>query len=44
MEVALLLSEAASVENIVSDVRDDLEKVKKENRELKERFSSMELS
>jgi aminopeptidase N len=44
MEVALMLSDAASVENIVSDVKDDLEKVKKENREFKERFSSMELS
>ncbi|MDA4118601.1 MAG: HEAT repeat domain-containing protein, partial [Thaumarchaeota archaeon] len=44
MEVALRLSEATSFEGMVSEVKDDVEKVKKESRELRERFSSMRLS
>jgi aminopeptidase N len=44
MEVALRLSEASSIESVVSEVRDDLVKVKRESREFRERFSSMKLS
>ncbi len=44
MEVALRLSEASSVEKALSDVKDDVERVKVENRELRERFSSMRLT
>ncbi len=44
MEVALHLSDASSVEKAFSEVKDDLERVKTENREFRERFSSMKLA
>ena len=44
MEVALRLEDATSVEKALSDVRDDLERVRTESREFRERFSSMKLS
>ena len=44
MEVALRLEDATSVERALSDVKDDLEKVRAESRELRERLSSMKLS
>jgi aminopeptidase N len=43
MEVGLRLAEATSVEKALSDVKDDLERVKSEAREFRERFSSMKL-
>jgi aminopeptidase N len=44
MEVALRLAEASPVEKALSEVKDELEKVKTEGREFRERFSSMKLS
>ena len=44
MEVALLLSDSSSVEKALSEVKDDLEKVKTESREFRDRFSSMKLA
>ncbi len=44
MEVALRLSEAAPIERAVSEVKEDLEKVKIESRELRERFYTKGLS
>jgi hypothetical protein len=44
MEVALRLSEASPVEKALSEVKDDLERVKAEHRELRERFSSARLA
>jgi hypothetical protein len=44
MEVALRLSDSTSVEKALSDVKDDVERVKTENREFRERFSSMKLA
>jgi HEAT repeat protein len=44
MEVALRLADATSVEKALSDVKDDLERVKSETREFRERFSSMRLA
>jgi aminopeptidase N len=44
MEVALLLSEASPFEKALSEVKDDLERVKAEHRELRERFSSTRLA
>jgi len=43
MEVALRLADASSVEKALSRVKDDLERVKSESREFRERFSSMRL-
>lgn len=43
MEVALRLEDASSVGKALGDVRDDLERVKSETREFRERFSSMKL-
>jgi aminopeptidase N len=44
MEVALRLSDASAVEKALRDVKDDLERVKAENREFRERSSGMELA
>jgi len=44
MEVALRLSDSSSVEKALSEVKDDLERVRTENREFRERFSSMKLA
>ncbi len=44
MEVALLLSDSSSMEKALSDVKGDLEKVKTEHRELRDRFSSNRLA
>jgi len=44
MEVALMLSEATGVEKALTEVKDDLERVKSENREFRERFSGMRLA
>ena len=44
MEVGLLLSEASPVERALSEVKDDLERVKAEHREFRERFSSARLA
>ena len=44
MEVALRLSDSTSVEKALSDVKDEVERVKTENREFRERFSSMKLA
>jgi len=44
MEVALRLSEASPVETALSEVKDDLERVKAEHREFRERFSSTRLA
>ena len=44
MDVALRLSDASSVEKALSEVKDDLERVKSENRDLRERSSRMRLA
>jgi aminopeptidase N len=44
MEVALRLSDSSSVERALSEVKGDLERVKAENREFRERASSMKLA
>lgn len=44
MEVAIGLSEAASTEKALSDVREGLEAARAESRELRERFSSKKLT
>jgi len=44
MEVALRLSDSSSVEKALSEVKDVMERVKTENREFRERFSSMKLA
>ena len=44
MEVSLRLADSSSVAKALSDVRDDLAKVRSENRELRERFSSAGMS
>ena len=44
MEVALLLSDASPLEKSISDVKGELEKVKSEHRELRDRFSSGRLA
>ncbi len=43
MEVALRLEDATSVEKALGDVKGDLERMRSENREFRERFSSMKL-
>ena len=44
MEVALRLAEASSLEKALSDVKDEVERVRLESKEFRERFSSMKLS
>jgi len=43
MEVAIMLEEAATTQRALSDVKDDIEKVKAENRDIRERFSRAEM-
>ena len=44
MEVAIRLADASSVERALSDVKDDVERVRMESKEFRERFSSMKLA
>jgi aminopeptidase N len=44
MEVAIRLADSSSVERALSEVKDDVERVKMESKEFRERFSSMKLA
>lgn len=44
MEVALRLADASSVEKALSEARDEVERLRAEGKEFRERFSSMKLS